>query len=260
MTKKRKIIAIFIGYNAFKTLIDFYATFPKHLFDDIILVDDASVDGTFALAKSLGIHSYQNVVNLGYGGNMKRALSIGLHHGGDVFVDIHPDGEYSPSCIPAALQKVDDGAQFVLGNRFKNATSPLESGMFIWKILPIWILNKLAQWTLRADIKDMHQGFRVYTREMLEKISFENNSDDYLFSFELIAQSVYRHIPIAQVPVETHYSGKKRGASLKKSILYTLGTLKVLCLFVLAKLGLKTKIFTGPNLPIELRTKPLSLV
>lgn len=246
MTQKRPVLAIFIGYNASQTLKDFYASFPKHLFDDIILVDDASTDGTFELAQSLNIKSYRNDVNLGYGGNMKRALNIGLELGGNVFVDIHPDGEYLPSCIPDALRKIDAGAEFVLGNRFTSPTQPLKSGMFFWKIIPIWCLNHLARWILRADIQDMHQGFRVYTREMLNKLNFESNSNDYLFSFELIAQAVYAKIPIAQVPVETRYVGKKRGASLKKSVLYTLGTLKTLFLFLLAKLGIKTKIFITP--------------
>src|SRR5258706_11446799 len=118
MLKKKKVFAIFISYNAEKTLEKFYREFPKKLFDKIILVDDASKDKTFALAKKLGIHSFKNKHNLGYGGNMKRALGIGLKMGGDIFVDIHPDGEYKPSAIPAALKKIKDGALFVLGNRF----------------------------------------------------------------------------------------------------------------------------------------------
>lgn len=243
MEKKPAIFAIFIAYNASKTLKSFYASFPRHLFAEIILVDDASGDGTFELAQSLGIRSYRNSVNLGYGGNMKRALELGLEHGGDVFVDIHPDGEYLPSCIPAALKEVSNGAQFVLGNRFKNPTTPLKSGMYFWKILPIWFLNFLARAVLRADIKDMHQGFRVYTREMLEKIGFKNNSDDYLFSFEVIAQAVLQKIPIAQIPVETHYCGTKRGASFKKSVLYSLGTFKTLLLFLMAKAGFRIRLF-----------------
>lgn len=253
-----KIVAVFIAYNAASTFETFYAHFPKQLFDDIILVDDASRDNTYEIAKRLGVHAYRNKVNLGYGGNMKRAISIALNLGADVLVDIHPDGEYLPSCIPAALQKIAVGAELVLGNRFQTATSPLNSGMYIWKILPIWILNKLAQWGLQSKISDMHQGFRVYTREMLNKIAFENDSNNYLFSFELIAQAVYKKIPIAEVPVETHYSGEKRGASLKHSIIYTLGTLKVLGLFLLAKLGIKTKLFATPTATIAARTQPIS--
>lgn len=243
MVKKRKIIAILIAYNAAETLEKFYRDFPKHLVDDIILVDDASKDNTFKLAEKLGITSYKNPRNLGYGGNMKRALDLALKMGADVIIDIHPDGEYKTSAIPEALKKEANGAEFILGNRFTASDNPLKSGMFIWKWIPIRFLNSIDKIILGVNLDDFHQGFRVYTKKMLEKINYPINSNGYLFSFELIAQAVYRNIKIAQVPVETNYTGKKRGASLKNSIKYSLGTFRVLLLFILARLGFKTKLF-----------------
>ena len=243
MKKRPKIIVIFLAYNAAKTLTEFYQDFPKTLVDEIILVDDASKDNTYEVAKKLGITSYQNPINLGYGGNMKKALSIALNHGGDVIIDIHPDGEYKPSAIPEALRQINLGAKFVLGNRFTSLNKPLKSGMYIWKFIPIWILNRIDKIVLGVKIDDLHQGFRVYTRDLLEKVNFEENSNNYLFSFELIAQAVFNNINIQQVSVETIYTGKKRGASLKNSIKYSLGTFKILLLFILAKLGFKTKLF-----------------
>ena len=255
---KPSIFAIFIAYNAAKTLRGFYESFPKELFDEIILVDDASSDGTYELAKSLGLRAYRNEVNLGYGGNMKRALSIGLKLGGDVFVDIHPDGEYKPGSIPNALEEVHKGAQLVLGNRFSKWEAPLQSGMYFWKFIPILLLNKLTQLFLQTDIADAHQGFRVYTRRLLEGNSFERNSNDYLFSFELIAQAVLNRVKISQVAVATNYTGKKRGATLKKSVLYTLGTFKIVGQFWFAKLGIKSKIFDSPK--VQLETRIISLL
>lgn len=253
--KKQKIIAIFIAYNAANTLEKFYKSFPKNLVDDIILVDDASKDNTFELAKSLGIKSYQNPINLGYGGNMKRAISIALMHGGEIFIDIHPDGEYKPSAISPALKKVNEGAELVLGNRFYDINNPLKSGMYIWKFIPLLVLTFISRLVLRVNIEDLHQGFRVYTKNLFEKIYFERNSNNYLFSFELIAQSVFRNIKIAQVAVETQYTGEKRGASLKNSIIYFIDTFKVLILFILAKLGFKIRIFQIPNKNIYERIK-----
>ncbi len=243
MQKKSKIIAIFLAYNAARTLEKFYRNFPKNLVDDIILVDDASKDETFSIARKLGITSYQNPINLGYGGNMKKALNIALEHGGNIIIDIHPDGEYKPSAIPEALRQINLGAKFVLGNRFTSLNKPLKSGMYVWKLIPIWTLNQLDKIILGINIDDLHQGFRVYTRDLLKKVNFEENSNNYLFSFELIAQAVFNNINIQQVPVETIYTGKKRGASLKNSIKYSLGTFKILLLFILAKLGFKTKLF-----------------
>lgn len=246
MKKKPKVVAIFLAYNASKTLEKFYHDFPKNLVDEIILVDDASKDNTFKLANKLGIHSYQNPVNLGYGGNMKRALRIALNGGADIIIDIHPDGEYKPSAISDALKKIESGDEFILGNRFTSLYKPLRSGMYIWKWIPIRLLNYIDQIVLGVNIDDFHQGFRVYTKKMLEKINYTLNSSDYLFSFELIAQAVYQNIKISQVPVETNYTGKKRGASLKNSVKYSLGTFKILLFFILAKIGLQTPLFQKP--------------
>lgn len=247
MLDGKKVIAIFIAYNAAKTLEKFYKEFPKKLVDDIILVDDASSDATYTLAKKLGINSYQNPINLGYGGNMKRALSLALSSGADVIIDIHPDGEYKPTAIPQALKKINNGAEFILGNRFTTYGNPLKSGMYIWKWIPIRLLNLTDRIILNINLDDFHQGFRIYTRKMLEKINYQFNSNSYLFSFELIAQAAYHKIKYTQVPVETSYTGKKRGASLKNSIKYSLGTFKILLFYILARMGFETKLFKNPS-------------
>ncbi len=235
-----------IAYNESKALEAFYKTIPKQFFDDIILVDDKSPDGTYELAERLGIDTYQNERQLGYGGNMKRALEIALGKGVDVIVDIHPDGEYLASAIEPALKKIEEGADFVLGNRFYDTKKPLESGMYAWKYLPIIILNWLARAVLRIPCHDLHQGFRVYTRNLLESVQYEGNSNDYLFSFELIAQAAFQKIVFAEVPVETRYSGEKRGASLGKSIRYSLGVFLILMYFLVAKIGIRGRLFKTP--------------
>jgi glycosyltransferase involved in cell wall biosynthesis len=242
--KKQKVTAIFLGYNAAKTLKEFYTNFPKKYFDEIILVDDASKDKTFEIAKKLGIRSYKNSKNLGYGGNMKRAFKIALEHNSDVIVDIHPDGEYKPSAIPEALMQVEKGSKMILGNRFSSFTKPMESGMYIWKYFPIRFLNFIDQIILGVKLDDFHQGFRVYTKDLLTKVNYLENSNDYLFSFEIIVQAVFHKFKITQVLVETNYTGKKRGASFKNSIKYSLGTFKILGVFILAKLGIKHRLFS----------------
>lgn len=245
MTKKPKIIAVLIAYNVAPALKVFWQDLPKKYFDECILVDDGSKDKTYKIARSLkGLKVYQNPVNLGYGGNLKRALNLALEHGADIVVDIHPDGEYKPSAIPKALERVqNENYDLVLGNRFTSFDKPLKNGMFAWKILPILTLNFIDRTLLRISAHDLHQGFRVYTKKLLNKINFNQNSNNYLFSFELIAQAKAAKLKIGEVPVETHYSGKKRGASLKSVIRYSLGTFKILFFYFAAKAGIKNRIF-----------------
>lgn len=257
MNKKPKVIAVLIAYKAEKTLKKFWADLPKKYFDEVILVDDASEDKTFEIAKKLkGLKAYQNQVNLGYGENLKRALAIALDHNADIIVDIHPDGEYKPSAIPLALEKIQkEGYEFVTGNRFTSVNKLLKSGMYVWKIPPLVVLNFIDRLILGTKITDFHQGFRVYTKKLLEKVNFEANSNNYLFSLELIAQSAFYKIKIGEVPVETSYKGKKRGASLKNSIKYSLSTFKLLALFILAMTGFNIKIFQKPEKALSIRIK-----
>lgn len=253
--KKPKIIVIFIAYNAARTLEEFYHNFPKDLVDDMILVDDASQDNTFELSQALGITSYKNPVNLGYGGNIKKALEVAFQKGADIIIDLHPDGEYSPSAIPLALKEVQSGAHLVLGNRYAQGNTPLKSGMFWWKFFLLTGLNLLPKLIIKSKIDDFHQGFRVYTRELLKNVNFQANSNDFLFSFEIIAQADHHNFTIVQVPVETIYTGKKRGTTLKNSVFYSIGVLKVIGLGLAAKAGFHTQLFEKPNLSTTSTTK-----
>ena len=255
MNKKTKIIAVFIAYKAEKTLEKFWDEFPKQYFDECILVDDASPDKTFEIAKKLkGLKSYQNKTNLGYGGNIRKAVAIALNQGADIIVDIHPDGEYKPSAIFPALEKIQkEGYEFVMGNRFSSTGNPLKSGMYVWKIFPLITLSFIDRMVLKVNISDFHQGFRVYSRKLFEKVNFEKNSNDYIFSFELIAQAAFAKIKTGEVPVETSYTGEKRGASFVISCKYALETFYVLLKYLLAKINIKSSLFMVPPNTFENR-------
>lgn len=255
-SKKLKVIVVLISYNAEKTLADFYKELKKYYSGEIILVDDKSNDNTYKLAKKLGIESYYNKVNQGYGGNLKRALYMALKKGADVIIDIHPDGEYRPSVIPLAIKEIENGAKFVLGDRFTNIHKALGSGMFIWKFIPLRILNFVDNIVFGTNINDFHQGFRVYTKELLSKVNYENNSNRFIFSFEIIAQAIFHGVKITQVPVETRYEEEKKGATLKHSLNYSLDTFKILYCYILAKAGFKHDLFR-PQKNLNERLKKL---
>ena len=238
---KKKVIALLLAYNAEKTLENFYKAFPRSLVDEIIVFDDASSDQTVDVAKRLKLRVYRNRCNLGYGGNLKRALSICLEEGADIIVDIHPDGEYGTNVLPSAISKMKDGADLVLGNRFRSTKGTLQSGMFIWKYVVIKFLNYSCAVVLKTSGIDFHTGFRVYSRRLLKTANYIDNNSGFLFSFEIIVQCIYHHLRLEHVPVETHYSGSKRGASLKFCVIYVLQTLGVLAHIVLNKFGVQTK-------------------
>lgn len=257
-TKSPKIIIVLIAYKEEKNLSKFYKTLKPYTKKyPVILSDNKSPDGTFKLAKKLGIEAYQNPENLGYGGNLKRVFYLALKKGADVIIDIHPDGEYRPTAIPAALKKVEDGADFVLGNRFYGSKTPVENGMHVWKLAPLKFLNFVGNLVFGTHISDLHQGFRVYTRNLLSKINYENNSNEYIFSYEIIAQSVFQGARIDEVPVETIYTGEKRGASFKSSALYSLSTFRIVGRYVLAKLGVKDSLFKKTEGTLQRRLKKL---
>lgn len=246
---RKKIIAILPAYNASRTLIPFLSSLPKKVFDEILLVDDYSPDNTFKLAKKQKrVRAYQTFRNIGYGGNLKYCLTLALAKGADIIVELHPDGEYKPDGINPALKAVEQGAKLVLGNRF--SPEKRENGMFWWKIPVLRSLNFTHNILLGTQIPDIHQGFRVYTRELLEKVSYRENSNGFLFSFQIILQALFFNLPLASVPVSTHYRGKKRGATVGHSARYALETLGALFAYRLARLGVRKKIFHVGKVPV----------
>lgn len=236
---KPKIIAVLPAYQAEHTLASFFKILPRMVFDQVILSDDSSRDKTFVIAKKQkGVDVFKTPKNLGYGGNMKFCLSKALEEGGDIIVEIHPDGEYLPDGILKAIRAIQEGAQFVLGNRFTNGRP---KGMYLWKYIPSRILTWLDNIIFGSNIPDMHQGFRVYTKDFLKKVNFKANDDDYAFTFQIIVQALFNDVPIKSVPVTAVYTGEKRGASFYYSFIYTIKTFWILILYSLAKRSIKIK-------------------
>jgi glycosyltransferase involved in cell wall biosynthesis len=242
--KIEKIIAVLPAYNASKTLVPLLEHLPKNIFAEIIIVDDSSGDNTFELAKKQpDVRVFKTSRNLGYGGSIKLCFEKALELGADVVVEIHPDGEYLPNSIPEAIEEVKNGADLVLGNRFTKETNPLKSGMFWWKFPLIRLLNFIHNVILGRSIPDLHEGFRVYSVDLLNKVPFKGNSNDYSFTFEIVMQVIFYNFKIASVPVKTHYVGKKRGASLKNCLIYSIETFKILVIYFFAKRGVGASLF-----------------
>lgn len=230
-------------YNCAPMLEDLYARIPKNVLDDIILVDDGSTDNILEVAKRLGIPSFAHP-HKGYGGNIKFGLQKALERGGDYMVEIHGDGQYDPTIIPQSIKKMrENGYDFILGSRFTDPKQPLRNGMSLARYLPNIILSFFDRLILRVKLSEFHSGFRLYSRRLLNAANFNRGSDDHLFSFEIIVMARYHNLKIGEVPIRCNYKKDHTSISLRKSALYSFQTFYTMLFYLLAKIGIKTKLF-----------------
>ena len=226
------------AYNAEQTLERTYADIPPGLVDHVILVDDVSRDQTVEIAMRLGLEVHVHRQNRGYGGNQKTCYDAALLAGADVVVMLHPDYQYDGGRIPALLAPLFSGqADMVLGSRFLG--DPLAGGMPRWKYVSNRFLTWLENRAFGLALSEYHTGFRAYSRQLLEMIPYELNSDDFVFDQELVAQVVAAGLAIQEVPVPTRYFAEASSVGLRRSIVYGVATLGVVVRFVLHRSGLR---------------------
>ncbi len=232
-----KVIVFLPAYFAETTLASVYKRIPKDFVDDIVLVDDGSHDRVEDVARSLGIKFYRNDRNLGYGGNLKVCLQKALDMGGDILIELHPDNQYDPAIIPTAIEKIKSGYDFVMGSRFLKTGAISRNAMPVWKYVINRLSTVMAQAVLGVRLTDFHCGFRVYRRSLIETINFMENDNDYLFSFQIIAQAAFKGVKMGEVPVECKYTPGVTQISFKRSMEYGKGALSTLGRFLFAKWG-----------------------
>jgi glycosyltransferase involved in cell wall biosynthesis len=227
------------AYFAAKTLEATLAEIPDRERYDLILGDDASTDGTAELAERLGLFVVRSPRNRGYGGNQKQIYRAALDRGAEIVVMLHPDGQYDASLIPSFVEFVRRGvADLMLGNRVRTRRECLRGGMPIWKYLSNRLLTIVENVALGQNLGELHSGFRVYRRQVLETVPFERNSEDFVFDSELIAQAVWFGFKLADAPMPVRYFPEASSISFGRSLRYGLATLRVIAQFLLARSGL----------------------
>lgn len=238
--KKPKIIGVILAYNVAKMLPRALQRIPKGVLDDLIVMDDGSKDGTYEVAKSLGLKAFRHVPNRGYGGNLKAGMQKALEMGADYIVEIHGDGaQFNPESIHFATPYMKEGkAQLILGSRFSVHGKALENGMPLIRFVANRFLSFFDRIVLGLNLTEFHTGFRIYGRRLLEKAPYEANTNDYLFSFQIIAQAAYYGLVVKEVPVEADYKGEHTSHALKGAAWYAIRTFGVLAQFLLAKFGI----------------------
>jgi glycosyltransferase involved in cell wall biosynthesis len=248
MPRTKKVVVIMPAYNAEKTLERTLDDIPREWVNEIVLVDDASRDGTAALARKLGLRVFVHEKNRGYGGNQKTCYTEALKLGADIIVMVHPDHQYDPTVIPHLIQPLLAGeCDAVFGSRMLGGR-PLEGGMPKWKYLANIFLTAFENATFYMYLTEYHSGLRAYSRRYLETVNFLANSDDFVFDSEIIAQGVLHGMRILEIPIETRYFPEASQIGLGRSIAYGLSILKTLVKFKLHKKRLvRFAMFNGPG-------------
>jgi glycosyltransferase involved in cell wall biosynthesis len=237
--RKHKVIAVMPAYNAERTLAPTLADMPAGCVDEIILVDDGSKDRTVEVAREMGLTVIVHPQNRGYGGNQKTCYREALERGADVVVMIHPDYQYDSRVIPHAVGFIELGiCDVVLGSRIRSRAEAFSGGMPKWKYVANRFLTASENFALGQNLGDFHSGFRVYRREVLEHIPYENNSDDFVFDTQFLVQAVHLGFRLGDVPVPVRYFDEASSINFRRSVKYGLSTLGVVSKFWLHRLRL----------------------
>lgn len=239
MIRGQKIIVVLPAYNSATTLAKTWNEIPFDIVDEVILTDDASRDNTLQIADQLQIHHIiKHQQNKGYGANQKSCYQKALSLNADIIIMLHPDYQYTPKLIRAMVEIICSGIYpVVLGSRILGKGA-IRGGMPIYKYVANRCLTLIQNLIMNQKLSEYHTGFRAYKRVVLEKINFNNCSDDFVFDNEIIAQIFYHNFEIAEITCPTHYDENSSSINFLRSVKYGWGVLKVSAEYRLAKANL----------------------
>ncbi|MEO6132467.1 MAG: glycosyltransferase family 2 protein [Saprospiraceae bacterium] len=254
MYKDKKVVVVLPAYNASRTLAKTYKEIPHDLVDEVVLCDDASRDNTYEEAQALGInHVIRHEQNRGYGGNQKTLYKKALELNGDIVIMLHPDYQYTPLLIPSMVNIIGENLYpVVLGSRILGMGA-LKGGMPIYKYWANRFLTLFQNIMVNYKLSEYHTGYRAFSGEVLRAISFDSNSDDFIFDNEMLSQIIYAGFPIAEVTCPTKYFEEASSINVSRSIKYGLGVLRVSVLHRLQLWGLIKH-------PLYIKIKPRKIV
>jgi glycosyltransferase involved in cell wall biosynthesis len=237
MINGKRIAVVMPAYNAEKTLEKTVRELSD-VVDIKILVDDSSKDGTAQLSRQLGVQTFIHDANYGYGRNQQTCYREALAAGADVVVMVHPDYQYTPSLVPAMAGMVASGVyEMVLGSRILGAGA-LKGGMPLYKYVANRLLTAFQNLFLGVKLSEYHTGFRAFSRELLQTLPLLENSDDFVFDNQMIAQAVMFGFKIGEISCPTKYFEEASSINFKRSVQYGFGVLATTASFVAHKMGI----------------------
>jgi glycosyltransferase involved in cell wall biosynthesis len=240
----KRIVVVMPAYNAARTLERTCNEIPREVVDEILLVDDNSSDATVELARGIGLTVFLHDRNLGYGRNQKTCYREALKSGADIVVMLHPDYQYSPKLMTSLAGLVASGEYDVaLGSRILGVGA-LAGGMPLYKFISNRLLTLVQNILLSYKLSEYHTGYRAFDRKVLERLPLEENSDDFLFDNQILAQAIYFNYRIGEISCPTKYFPEASSINLAGSVKYGLGVLATSFKFRLQKFGLlRFKVF-----------------
>jgi len=235
----KKVVVVMPAYNAASTLQKTHEeVMAQGIVDEVVLVDDCSTDETIAIAKTLvhtRVHKHER--NTGYGGNQKTCYRLALEMGADIVIMVHPDYQYTPLLIPAMASIIGNElypcvlASRVLGGQARKGNMPL------WRYVANRCLTFFGNVLMSSKLSEFHTGYRAFSREILERLPLEVNSDDFVFDNQMLAQVLWYDYPIGEVTCPTKYFGEASSINFRRSVQYGFGCLGTALKYRLARMG-----------------------
>lgn len=245
MINNKKIVVVLPAYQAEKTLENTYREIPFDIVDEVVIVDDNSCDNTVEVARSIGIkHIIKHSENLGYGGNQKSCYRKALELNADIVIMLHPDYQYTPKLIPAISNVIaNDLYPVVMGSRILGRGA-LKGGMPFYKYFANRVLTLAQNILLHQKLSEYHTGYRAFSREVLETVKFERNSNDFVFDNQMLAQIFMAGFEIGEITCPTKYFEDASSINFRRSVKYGLGVLKTSLQYYFHRKGIiRSKLF-----------------
>ena len=239
MINGKKVFVVLPAYNAERTLEQTYREIPLNIVDGVLLVDDGSIDSTVSLAGKLGIETILHDRNIGYGGNQKTCYQEALRRGADIIVMVHPDYQYTPKLIMAFASMIAfDVYDVVLGSRIIGGKA-LKGGMPIYKYIANRVLTAFENIMLGTKLSEFHTGYRAFSRKVLETIPLNENSNDFVFDNEMLAQIIFFGFRIGEISCPTRYFEGASSINFVRASRYGVGVIITALKYVIHRLNLR---------------------